>query len=91
VRAGRQRLRFVSSNRLVRGANWDIELQKTGFTNEAGRCLVMRAQVAGRKVAMIFLNSFGTLTRYGDASRVRQGLERKDRERAHRVTVALEP
>jgi D-alanyl-D-alanine endopeptidase (penicillin-binding protein 7) len=90
IHVGKRRIKFISSNRLVRRSQWDIELQKTGFTNEAGRCLVMRADVAGRKVAMIFLNSFGKLTRYGDASRVRQGLERKDRERAHRVSVALE-
>lgn len=98
VFVGKRKLKFISSNRLVRRSQWEIGLQKTGFTNEAGRCLVMRAEVAGRKVAMIFLNSFGKLTRYGDASRVRQGLERKkDRgppqraAAAQRVTVSLEP
>jgi serine-type D-Ala-D-Ala endopeptidase (penicillin-binding protein 7) len=84
VRVARNRpLTFVSSNRLVRYAgNWDIELQKTGFTNEAGRCLVMQAKVADRRLAMIFLNSVGKLTRYGDASRVRTRLELEDRKRA---------
>ena len=55
--------------------SWDIELQKTGFTNEAGRCLVMQARVAHRRLAMVFLDSVGNLTRYGDASRVRQQFE----------------
>lgn len=89
VRVGKQRLRFISSNRLVRGANWDIELQKTGYTNEAGRCLVMQATVDGRRLAMIFLNSVGKLTRYGDAARVRQGLASAERSVAHRVKASL--
>ena len=82
VRVARNRkLTFINSNRLVRRANWDIELQKTGYTNEAGRCLVMQARVANRRLAMIFLNSVGKLTRYGDASRVRTRLELEDRHR----------
>ena len=89
VRVGKQRLRFVSSNRLVRGTRWDIELQKTGYTNEAGRCLVMQATVEGRRLAMIFLNSVGKLTRYGDAARVRQGLASAERSVAHRVKASL--
>ncbi len=69
-------LTFVSSNRLVRGpGDWDIGLQKTGFTNEAGRCLVMQATVLSRRLAMIFLDSTGTLTRYADAARVRKQVE----------------
>ena len=87
VRVGRQRLKFLSSNRLVRGRNWDIELQKTGYTSEAGRCLVMQATIDGRRLAMIFLNSVGKLTRYGDAARVRQGLARANY--AQRVKAAL--
>lgn len=76
VRVGRRKLNFISSNRLVRrSGHWNIEMQKTGFTNEAGRCLVMQARVANRRLAMIFLDSVGKLTRYGDASRIRERLE----------------
>lgn len=79
VRVGRQRLKFGSSNRLVRhSGSWDIELQKTGFTNEAGRCLLMQAKVANRRLAMVFLDSVGKLTRYGDAARVRRQVELGD-------------
>lgn len=79
----RRRLTFINSNRLVRRrGKWDIGLQKTGFTNEAGRCLVMQARVANRRLSMIFLDSVGKLTRYGDASRVRAGIERFDRGKA---------
>lgn len=93
VRVGRnRRVTFLSSNRLVRHAgNWDIELQKTGFTNEAGRCLVMQAKVADRRLAMIFLNSVGKLTRYGDASRVRTRLELENRKRAASTGMTAAP
>ncbi|TXH02891.1 MAG: D-alanyl-D-alanine endopeptidase [Nevskiaceae bacterium] len=67
---------FINTNRLVRkSSDWDIRLQKTGFTNEAGRCLVMQVNVQGRRLAMIFLDSFGKLTRYADALRVRRRIE----------------
>lgn len=76
VRVGRRMLTFVNSNSLVRGGgDWDIGMQKTGFTNEAGRCLVMQVNLQGRRLAMIFLDSFGKLTRYADALRVRKHLE----------------
>jgi len=93
VRVARNRpLTFLSSNRLVRRAgNWDIDLQKTGFTNEAGRCLAMTATVANRRLAMIFLNSVGKLTRYGDASRVRTRLELEDRKRGVSAGSAAAP
>lgn len=76
VRVGRQVLTYNNSNRLVRSSgNWNIELQKTGFTNEAGRCLVMQVNVMNRRLAMVFLDSDGTLTRYADAARVRRRVE----------------
>ncbi|HUR41967.1 MAG TPA: D-alanyl-D-alanine endopeptidase [Verrucomicrobiae bacterium] len=78
VRVGRQRLKFGSSNRLVRHSSWNIEMQKTGYTNEAGRCLLMQARVANRRLAMVFLDSVGKLTRYGDAARVRRQVELGD-------------
>ena len=84
VKVKRRMLTFHNSNRLVRRrGQWDIELQKTGFTNEAGRCLVMQVKVGERRLAMIFLDSIGKLTRYGDASRVRRHVERE----AHRASV----
>lgn len=80
VRVRGRPTKFVSTNRLVRGSNdWDIALQKTGFTNQAGRCLVMRATTAERELTMVFLNSVGTLTRFADAGRVRQMLLQKKR------------
>ncbi|MBY4719379.1 D-alanyl-D-alanine endopeptidase [Ralstonia mannitolilytica] len=76
VNANGRSLHYVNTNRLVRGGDWDIGLQKTGFINEAGRCLVMQANVHGRNVVMVFLDSAGNLTRFADATRVRHWLER---------------
>jgi serine-type D-Ala-D-Ala endopeptidase (penicillin-binding protein 7) len=68
-------LNFNNTNRLVKNPDWQIGLQKTGFISEAGQCLVMQAFVGGRSVIMVFLDSFGKLSRIGDASRVRKWLE----------------
>jgi D-alanyl-D-alanine endopeptidase (penicillin-binding protein 7) len=79
VRVRGRPLEFRSTNRMIRSSSdqWDIELQKTGFTNEAGRCLVMRATTLDHHLAMVFLNSSGKLTRFADARRVREQLARR--------------
>ena len=59
----------------MKNPNWDIGLQKTGYISEAGRCLVMQTQIAGRKLIMVFLDSAGKLSRIGDAVRVRNWVE----------------
>jgi D-alanyl-D-alanine endopeptidase (penicillin-binding protein 7) len=66
---------FRNTNKLVRKSNWDISLSKTGYIKEAGRCLVMRAKVADRPTIIILLDSQGTLTRIGDANRIRFWIE----------------
>jgi len=66
---------FKNTNALVRGGLWDIQLQKTGFINEAGRCLVMMANVASQPVVIVLLDSIGRMTRIGDANRIRYWLE----------------
>jgi len=75
VLVGRQVLQYNNTNRLVKNPSWDIGLQKTGYISEAGQCLVMQAQVAGRKLIMVFLDSAGKLSRVADAERVRRWLE----------------
>ena len=71
----RYSLDFVNTNRLVRGGSWDIQLSKTGFTNEAGRCLVMKTRVGNRPLVMVLLDSQGKLTPLGDANRIKRWLE----------------
>jgi D-alanyl-D-alanine endopeptidase (penicillin-binding protein 7) len=68
-------LAFQNTNALVRGGTWDIQLQKTGFIREAGRCLVMMANVASQPVVIVLLDSIGRMTRIGDAMRIRHWLE----------------
>ncbi len=77
VAVGRRTLQYNNTNRLVKSPQWDIGLQKTGYISEAGQCLVMQAQVAGRKLIMVFLDSAGKLSRIGDAERVRKWVENK--------------
>ncbi len=72
VEVGRNELTFRNTNGLVRSPSWNIDVQKTGYISEAGRCLVMQAQMAGRKLIMIFLDSAGKYSRIGDAERVRR-------------------
>lgn len=71
----RYTLDFLNTNRLVRKGSWDIELSKTGYTSEAGRCLVMKTRVANRPLVMVLLNSQGKLTPLGDANRIKRWLE----------------
>jgi serine-type D-Ala-D-Ala endopeptidase (penicillin-binding protein 7) len=74
VAVGRRALHFRNTNSLVRNGDWDIGLQKTGYIAEAGRCVVMQAQLAGRKLIMVLLDSAGRYSRVGDAERIRQWL-----------------
>ncbi len=74
-RSPRYSLGFYNTNLLVRGNNWDIKVSKTGFTNEAGRCLVMLATVDERPVVLVLLDSYGKRTPVGDANRVRKWME----------------
>jgi serine-type D-Ala-D-Ala endopeptidase (penicillin-binding protein 7) len=71
----RRPVEFHNTNALVRGGSWDIGLQKTGYISEAGRCLVMQANVAGRPVIIVLLDSVGKNTRIGDANRIKKWME----------------
>jgi D-alanyl-D-alanine endopeptidase (penicillin-binding protein 7) len=68
-------LGFNNTNSLVKSGQWDILLSKTGFIREAGKCLVMLANIASRPVVIVLLDSYGKLTRVADANRVKYWLE----------------
>lgn len=74
VAVGNRQLQFHTTNRLVKSPDWEIGLQKTGYISEAGQCLVMQAQLAGRKLIMVLLDSAGKYSRIGDAERIRKWL-----------------
>ncbi|KAF1067954.1 MAG: D-alanyl-D-alanine endopeptidase [Pseudomonas citronellolis] len=68
-------LSFFNTNPLVRNPKWDIRLTKTGFTNQAGHCLVMVTEMNGRPVALALLDAFGKRTHVADAGRIRRWVE----------------
>ncbi|EFE94784.1 D-alanyl-D-alanine endopeptidase [Serratia odorifera] len=74
VRPGRGQLVYRSSNGLINNPSWKIQLQKTGFTNEAGHCLIMRTVIKGQPVIMILLGSQQRYGHYSDAIRLKQWL-----------------
>jgi D-alanyl-D-alanine endopeptidase (penicillin-binding protein 7) len=65
-------LRYGNTNRLLKNKSWNIALSKTGYINEAGRCLIMQANIDGEEVSIVLLNSFGKLTPFGDSNRLRK-------------------
>jgi D-alanyl-D-alanine endopeptidase (penicillin-binding protein 7) len=75
VEASGRPMQYHNTNYLVAMPDWNIGLQKTGFINEAGRCLVMQVMIQGRNVIMVFLDSKGKQSRTADAGRMRKWLE----------------
>lgn len=71
---GKHSVRFLNTNKLTSHADWNIGLQKTGYINAAGRCLVLQAVIEGRRVVMVLLDSFGRYSRFADAQRIRDWL-----------------
>lgn len=63
---------FNNTNHLIRSEDWNIQLTKTGFTNQAGHCLAMRTTIGGRQVALVVLDAFGKYTHFADAKRLRE-------------------
>jgi len=63
---------YGNTNRLLKNESWDIALSKTGYIMEAGRCLVMQANIEGEIISIVFLNSYGKLTPFGDSNRLRK-------------------
>jgi len=79
----KRKVSYNNTNRSLRSARYHVLGGKTGYTDAAGYCLVIAAEVDGREVAMVFLGSQGKLTRYGDFNRVvgwlRDGMPNKDK------------
>jgi serine-type D-Ala-D-Ala endopeptidase (penicillin-binding protein 7) len=78
---------FKNTNSLVREGEWDIGLSKTGYINEAGRCLVMQTTVVGEPMIMVFLDAAGSNKRTGDAIRVRKWVEHNN---SYSTTIVAE-
>ena len=72
--AGRPRA-FHNTNSLVKNDGWEIGLSKTGYISEAGKCLVMQAWLNNKPMIIVLLDSWGRLTRIGDANRIKRWVE----------------
>lgn len=90
-RASGKRLTFRNTNSLVHRERWSIELSKTGFTSEAGNCLLMRTIVGDRSLIVVLLNSWGKHSKYGDSGRIRDwvvAIDKADKKNdGHTATV----
>jgi D-alanyl-D-alanine endopeptidase (penicillin-binding protein 7) len=71
-----RKVNYVNTNALVRTGDWDIGLSKTGYISESGKCLVMQAMIANTPIVIVLLDSWGRLTRIGDANRIKRWLEK---------------
>lgn len=70
-------LSYSNTNTLVREGVWEINLQKTGYIRESGRCMVVHANVGQQPLIIVLLNSGNTAARTNDARALKTWLERK--------------
>lgn len=69
---GSRVLSYKNSNPLVGKPNWNIELSKTGYTREAGRCIVMKMAAAGKKLVVVLLGSQTPSARLADIQAIKR-------------------
>ncbi len=86
VRVRRHLVEFHNTDNLVKNPTWNIIVQKTGYINEAGKCLVMAAVIDSRSVIIVLLDSYGRYTRVADAKRIKTWMETSS---AHGVQVSM--
>lgn len=83
VDVGPRTLQFRNTDHLVFNRGWDILLQKTGYINEAGHCLVLQTKFEGRRVIVVLLDAWGRYSHFGDAQRIRTWLEARGFDALH--------
>jgi len=76
---------FRNTNRLIRSGDWEIEVSKTGYISEAGRCLVMQVRIQGRPTTVVLLDALASQARATDAMRIRRWLETPE---GNRITTS---
>jgi D-alanyl-D-alanine endopeptidase (penicillin-binding protein 7) len=79
VDTGYRRVAFRTTNRLVDKPGWHVGMQKTGYISEAGKCLVMLAEIEGRRVIVVLLDASESNARYADAQRLRNWIAEQPR------------
>jgi D-alanyl-D-alanine endopeptidase (penicillin-binding protein 7) len=81
---------FGNTNRLLHRSAWPITLSKTGYTGDAGNCLVMKTRINDRPVIMVLLNSWGKLSKYGDSRRIKTWLTKTEHAIMKKQAKALQ-
>ena len=61
-------LKSNNTNALVRNGGWNINISKTGYINEAGRCVVMHTTVNNRPAVVVLLGASSSQARTNDAT-----------------------
>ena len=74
VYPGEGQLVYRSSNGLINNPSWHILLQKTGFTDEAGHCLLIRTTSGRHTYAIIILGGGDNYMHYTDAIHIKNWL-----------------
>ncbi|MBJ7310722.1 serine hydrolase [Rugamonas sp. CCM 8940] len=75
-----RKVEYHNTNRLVGAKGWDIGMSKTGYTEEAGRCLIMRIKAAGKNATVVMLNARANSARIVDALNIRRFIAGPDAE-----------
>ena len=83
-----RKVEYHNTNRLVGAKGWDIGMSKTGYTEEAGRCLIMRITSAGKSATVVLLNAKANSARLMDAFNIRRFISGAEEETKPRVMRA---
>jgi len=71
VNVNGEKIKFKNTNKLLAKDSWKIDVSKTGYIREAGRCLVLRTWIGQRPVIIVVLDSRSTAKRFEDVRRLR--------------------
>lgn len=63
-------LKSNNTNALVRNGGWNINISKTGYINEAGRCVVMHTTLNNRPAVVVLLGADSSAARTNDATKL---------------------
>lgn len=66
---------YQNTNPLIGQKDWDILVSKTGFSRDAGRCMLLRAKISGKNITMVLLNAQNPDLRNEDVGSIRRMIE----------------
>lgn len=84
-----RKVEYHNTNGFVGKKGWDILLSKTGYTTEAGRCIIMKIKAAGKDVIMVLLNAGANSTRARDALNIRRFVSQETAAPVHHTRPSV--